>query len=59
MPDLDQIKQGKRGARDRQGGFPRAGPTIPPAGRAVAATTSNALATKEGAGCGLLQIRCK
>jgi hypothetical protein len=32
MPDLDQIKQGEQGARDRRGRFPRAGRRIPPAG---------------------------
>ena len=46
--DLDQIKQGEQGARDRgrgtrAGGSPGAGRAIPPAGRAAAATTSTAL----------------
>jgi len=31
MPDLDQIKQGEQGARDRRGRFARGGPAIPPA----------------------------
>jgi hypothetical protein len=58
MPDLNQIKQGEQGARDRggrfargrsgnpagrAGGSPGAGRAIPPAGRAAAATTSTAL----------------
>jgi hypothetical protein len=59
MPDLDQIKQGEQGARDRHRGFPRTGRAIPPAGRTAPATTSNPLVTREGAGSGLLQIRCK
>jgi hypothetical protein len=32
MPDLDQIKQGKQGVRDRRGRFAGAGRAIPPAG---------------------------
>jgi hypothetical protein len=43
MPDLDQIKQGEQGARDRGGRFAKADRAIPPAGRAAAATTSTAL----------------
>src|SRR6266849_3623840 len=35
MPDLDQIKQGEQGVRDRRGRFARAGRAIPPAGRAA------------------------
>jgi hypothetical protein len=53
MPDLDQIKQGKQGAW----GLARAASQGQVEfGRAVAATTSTV--TREGAGCGLLQIRC-
>ena len=41
MPDLDQIKQGEQGVRDRRGRF-ATGRAIPPAGRAAAGTTSTA-----------------
>ena len=32
MPDLDQIKQGEQGVRDRRGRFAGGDPAIPPAG---------------------------
>src|SRR6266851_1653468 len=42
LPDLDQIKQGEQGVRDRRGRFARVRSAIRPAGRAAAATTSTA-----------------
>jgi hypothetical protein len=53
MPDLDQIKQGEQ---ERRGAVTEG--QIGP-GRAVAAATPTVLATREAAGCGLLQIRCR
>jgi hypothetical protein len=38
MPDLDQIKQGEQGARDRGGRFAKGRSGNPPAGRAAAAS---------------------
>jgi hypothetical protein len=43
MPDLDLIKQGEQGVRDRRGRFAGGDRAILPAGRAAAATTSTAL----------------
>jgi hypothetical protein len=41
-PDLDLIKQGEQGVRDRRGLLPGDARAIPPAGRATAATTATA-----------------
>ena len=43
VPDLDLIKQDEQGCGAGVSGSPRDGRTIPPAGRATAATTSTAL----------------
>jgi hypothetical protein len=43
MPDLDLIKQGEQGGRDRHGRFSTGRSGIPLAGRAVAATRPTAL----------------
>ncbi len=42
MPDLDLIKQGEQGVRDRRGRFARADRAIPPASRAAVATVNRA-----------------
>jgi hypothetical protein len=44
MPDLDQIKQGEQGTRDRRRRFARGGRAIPRAARAAAATQPPAIA---------------
>ena len=56
MPDLDQIKPGEQEARGpaRTVTERQIGP-----GRALDAATPTVLATGEGTGCGLLQIRCR
>jgi len=70
MPDLDLIKQGEQGVRDRRGRFARADRAIPPASRAAAATVNRAglcsPATRrrlaeavQPRGEALLQIRCR
>ena len=52
MPDLDLIKQGEQGVRDRRGRLARAGRAISPAGRAAAATMSTGAARLLLAGAG-------
>ncbi len=50
MPDLDQIKQGEQGARDRRGGFPK-GRSGNPAGRPRGGRDHiKSAGTREGAG---------
>ncbi len=53
MPDLDQIKQGEQGARDRGGRFAKGRSGNPPAGRAAAASgITCARRTGKGIDCG-------
>jgi hypothetical protein len=59
MPDLDQIKQGEQGARDRRGRFPKGRSGNPAARPRGCRDYVDRAGTREGAGCGWCTFRCK